>query len=897
MLAELWSDLQYRLRALARGADLDREMEDEIQAHLAREAEALERRGLAPAEARRQARLAFGGLENVREQSRDMRGTRRLEDYLQDLGYASRRIRRSPALSLTIVALLALTIGSATVVFSVVNAVLLRPLPYGDPDRIALVWETRVNTAQNVVGGHEFPEWARSNRTFDGLSPMIYDEGVHLTGAGDPLALLSVRVAGTFFEVMGVAPAIGRGFTADEDREGRGDAVILSDRLWRSRFASDPAVVGRTIQLNDRPFQVVGVMPPSFAFPPGSAGATPDLWMPIADNIERYVGRHYLFVVGRVKASVTLAQAQADLTGVARALAVRYPQDSAGHGVNVVPLHENMVKEVRPSLMLLLGAVGFLLLIGCSNVASLLLARGVTRRREIALERALGATGVRLVRQLVAESLVLSLAGGALGLALASILIDLVPALLPPGSLTVDAITLDRTVLGFAIAVSVLTGLVFGVVPALQASQVGPADTLAQGGRTHVGSRMRLRRGLVIVQVALAVPLVLGATLMARGLVALHQVDPGFVVQRMLAVDLSLRGAAYTPLHRQRSFFDAVEDRLRQAPGVLDAGSINQVPLGGGSSGIAIQIEGRPEQPGQWASAQYRVVTPGYFKTIGVPFVAGRDFAPSDARLALPLIRWFPQQKVPADFDRPQPVPVAIINESMAERLWPDGAIGRRFKILFSPWLSVVGVVRDMRTVSLRASTGPEFYLSAAQEPQSTMSLLVRTAGAPLDVAPAVRSAIEAEDPALPIASMRTLEEIVDSGFGRPRFVSALLGTFASMALLLMTVGIYGLLAFTTAQRLPEIGVRVALGATRRQIHGLVLRDAAKMAGIGIVIGLAAAVALGRFIADQLYGVTPDDPVTMVMVTVLVVVVVGLACWRPVRHAGSVDPIAVLRHE
>ncbi len=897
MLAELWNDLRYRLRALTRGGDLDREMEDEIQAHLAREADALERRGLPASEARRQARLAFGGLENVREQSRDMRGTRRLEDHIQDVSYAWRRIRRSPALSLTIVALLALTIGSATLVFSVVNAVLLRPLPFGDPDRLALVWETRANTAQNVVGGHEFPEWARSNRTFDGLSPMIYDEGVHLTGAGDPVALLGVRVAATFFQVMGVAPAIGRTFTADEDSEGRGDVVILSDRVWRSRFASDPSVVGRTVRLNDRPFHVVGVMPLSFAFPPGNAGATPDLWTPIADNIERYVGRHYLFVVGRVKPGVTMAQAQADLTGVAKALAVRYPEDNAGHGVNVVPLHDNLVKDVRSSLVLLLGAVGFLLLIGCSNVASLLMARGVTRRREIALELALGATRFRLVRQLVAESLVLSVAGGVLGLALTSVLIDLVPALLPPGSLTVDAVTLDRSVLAFAIGVSVLTGLIFGVVPAMQASHVGPADTLAQGGRTLVGSRMRVRRGLVIAQVALAVPLVLGATLMARGLIALHRVDPGFVVQSTLAVDLSLRATTYAPLHRQRSFFDTVEDRLRQTPGVLQAGSINAVPLGGGSSGIGIQVEGKPEQPGQWVSAQYRVVTPGYFKTIGVPFVAGRDFAPSDARLALPLIRWFPQQKMPLEFERPQAVPVAIINESMAMRLWPDGAIGRRFKVLFSPWITVAGVVSDMRTVSLRANTGPEFYLSAAQEPQSTMSLLVRTSGAPLDLAPTVRSTIAAVDPALPIASMRTLEEIVDSGFGRPLFVSALLGTFAGMALLLMTVGIYGLLAFTTAQRLPEIGVRVALGATRRQIHRLVLRDAAMMTAIGVVVGLLAALGLGRFIADQLYGVTPNDPATMATVAALVVVVVGLACWRPVRRAGRVDPIDVLRHD
>ena len=360
---------------------------------------------------------------------------------------------------------------------------------------------------------------------------------------------------------------------------------------------------------------------------------------------------------------------------------------------------------------------------------------------------------------------------------------------------------------------------------------------------------------------------------------------------------MSLRGTAYAPPQRQREFFDAVEERLRQLPGVLRAGSINEVPLGGGTSGIAIQLEGKPEQPGQSANAQYRVVTPGYFTTIGVPFVAGRDFSPSDARLALPLIRWFPQQRIPPDFNRPQPIPVAVINESMARRLWPDGAVGRRFKVLFSPWITVAGVVRDMRTVSLRASTGPEFYLSASQEPQSSMSLLVRTAGAPLDLAPGIRSAVSAVDSSLPIAAMRTLEEIVDSGFGRPRLVSALLGTFAGIALMLMTVGIYGLLAFTTAQRLPEIGVRLALGATRRQIHGLVLRDAALMTGAGVVIGLLAAFALGRFIADQLYGVTPTDPATLVTVTALVVAIVGLACWRPVRRAGRIDPIVVLRHE
>jgi putative ABC transport system permease protein len=893
----LWSDLRYRLRALVRGADLDREIQDEIDAHLARETAVLERRGLSPEEARREARLAFGGVEVVKESARDARGTRVVEDAVRDIGLACRGIRRSPGLAVPIVALLALTIGSATVVFSVVNAVLLRPLPFGDPDRIAFVWETRPKAAQNLVGGHEFPEWARSNRTFDGLSPIIYEPGVQLIGAGDPAALLAARVGGSFFDVMGVAPAIGRGFSTAPEPNATGDVAVLSDRLWRSRFAADPRVIGRVVRLDERQVQVVGVMPPGFAFPAAPSGVTPDLWVPINENIERYVGRHYLLVVGRVKRGVTMAQAQADLASVARVLEARYPDDSGGHGVGIAPLQESLIKGVRPSLLLLLGAVGCLLLIGCSNVASLLTARGVSRRRQVAMQLALGATRGRLVRQMIVESLVLSGAGGALGLALAAAMVGLVPALVPPGALSVDAIALDRTVLAFVAGVVMLTGLVFGVVPALQVSHGAPADALSHGGRTLVGGHERARRGLVVAQVALSVPLVFGAALLTRGLIALHRIDPGFAIQATLAVDLSLRGSAYEPPHRQRATFEAIEDRIRQVPGVVHVGSVNNVPLGAGTSGIAIEVEDRSEQPGQATGAQYRVVTPGYFGTIGVPFVAGRDFAPADARLALPLIRWYPQQPTPAGANLPQPIPVAIVNESMAKSLWPDGAIGRRFRVLFSPWITVVGVVRDMRTVSLQARTGPEFYLSAGQEPQAALTVLARTANADVDVAPAVRAAIGSVDPSLPIGAMQALEDIVAVNFRQPRFMSVLLGAFAGASLILMAVGVYGLLAFTTAQRLPEIGVRVALGATRRQVGRLVLSSAVWTVGVGLLIGLAAALGLGRLIADQLFGVAPDDPSMLGLVTLVVVLAVGLACWRPVRHAARVDPIAVLRHE
>jgi predicted permease len=876
----------------------ERQLDAELRAFVDLAAADKMRDGATAADARRQALVELGGLDQVKEHVRFGRHGGRVETAVRaDVRAALRRLHRSPALSATIVALLGLTIGSAAVIFSIVNAVLLRPLPFGDPSRIALVWETRTNTSENVVGGHEFPEWVRSNHAFDALSAMIYDQGVHLTGAGDPLSLLGVRVSASFFRVMGVTPAVGRAFSADEDSPGHGGVAVLSDRLWRSRFNADPAIVGRVVQLDDRPFEVVGVMPGSFTFPPISPGITPDIWTPIAENVETYVGRHYLFVVGRVRPGVTMAQAQQDLAGVAHTLEQRYPNDSRGHGVSVVSLRESLVKHLRPSLLLLFGAVGCLLLIGCSNVASLLMARGLARRREIALELAMGATRGRLARQLIAESLALSIAGGLAGLALAALLIRIVPSLLPPDSLTVDAISIDRVVLAFSIGLSTITGLLFGVAPALQIRHVQPIDTIKEGGRSLVGGHTRVRRVLVTAQVALAVLLVLGASLMIRGLVALRAVDPGFVTQGTLAVDLSLRGAAYRTPSQQRAFFDAVESRIQHLPGVQSVGSVNNVPIAGGTSGIGLEIDNRASEHGLGDGAQYRIVTPGYFKTIGVPFVSGRDFKASDARLSLPLIRWFPQQPLPPDFDRSQAIPVAIVNETMARRFWPDGAVDRRFKVLFSPWITVIGVVKDMRTVSLQATTGPEFYLTATQEPQSTMTLLARASGSTDALVPVLRSAIWSVDAALPIASIRPMDDVMDTAFGQPRFMSVLLGSFAAMALALLTVGVYGLLAFTTAQRLPELGVRIALGATRRQIHRLILRDALLMTIAGIAAGVLAALALGRVIADQLFGVTPTDPPTFVLVVGIVLAIVGLACWRPVRRAGRVDAVSVLREQ
>jgi putative ABC transport system permease protein len=818
---------------------------------------------------------------------------------VDDLRSALRRLRRSPALMVSVVSLLALAIGSATVVFSVVNAMLLRPLPYSDPDRLAILWEMR-DERRNTVGGHEFPQWQRRNKTFDAMSAIIYNDGVHLTGQGEPISLLSVRVSASFFNVMGIAPAVGRAFTNEEDTPGNGAVVILSDRLWRSRFGADVRVVGTDVMLNGRPSRIIGVMPPGFGFPPASENAVPDLWSPIAEPIELYQGRHFLIVVGRLKADVTLTQAQADLTTIAASLEQELPQFNLGHRVSVTSLQAHLVREARTSLLLLLGAVGCLLLIGCGNVAGLLLARGIARRREVALELALGATQVRIARQLLLESTLMSVAGGLLGLVIAIGVIRLVPALVPPDVARLDGIEIDRVVLMFALGISVLTGLLFGIAPALQFRRFGFTDAMRRGGRSVYGiDHPRLRRALVSAQVALTVLLVLGAGLTMRGLIAIQHIDPGFSTDRTLAMDLSLRGSRYRQPEAQRQFFETLTTRLQSVPGVVSVGATNLLPLSGNASGVMIAVEGRPAPPpGREPGAQYRVVSTGYFDTIRVPLVSGRTFTADDARLALPLIRWWSGQPLPPMFDRPQAAPVTVVNESMAKAYWPgESALGRRFQALESPMLTIIGVVADMRTITLRGEIGPEFYLSDLQEPQTDMGVVIRTTAPPADVVPAARAMLQQIDPNLPITSIRTMDDLRGTAFNQPRFLSILLGIFGLMALLLMTAGIYGLLAFTTMQRMPEMGIRIALGAVRSQIHGLILREGLTMTAVGLAAGLLAAVGLSRLITEKFLGVPPTDALTYLIVTMLVIVVVTIACWLPARRAAHVDPIVVLKQE
>ncbi len=808
-------------------------------------------------------------------------------------------LRRSPGLSAAIVVLMAVTIGAATSVFSLVNAVLIRPLPFGNPERLVMVWEARPDRhlTRNVVSGHEFPVWEQRNRVFERMAAITYGQAT-LTGAGDPKALIGIRVTSSFFDVVGVPPALGRPFRADEDTPGRGQVVMLSDALWRERFGGDAAVVGRTITLNGQPFLVVGVMPKGFAFPRGPAAARPDYWTPIAEPIQLYRGRHYLHVVARLKPDVTIEAAQADMARVARDLSTELPQLNHGHGANVVGLQKDLARESGPSLLLLLGAVSCLLLVGCSNVAGLLLARGLTRSREIGVRLALGAGRLGVSRQLLAESLVLAALGAAFGVAATMVVAAAMPRLVPHEILPIDRIELDGTVLLFAMAATVVTGVLFGLAPVLQIRGIDLAAVLRQGQRTIASAgHPRLRQMLVTAQIALTLVLVLGAAVMTRTLVSIVRVDPGYATSGILAVDVSLSGARYASAVRQRQFFDDLVTQTHALPGVISAGRTNLVPIGGGYSGISISIDGRPAPPpGQDDSARYRVVGPGYFETLGISVLAGRTFSTADARLAVPLIRWFPQQPLPEGHDKPQALPVAVVNQSMSRRFWPDGQpIGGRIRVLGSPWIEIIGVVADTHNESLRERPVPEFYLTDLQEPQGGMSMLVRTSGDPIALAPAIRAVMSNLDSSQAIRSIRTMDEVIERSVDLPRLTSLLLGGFAVIALALMAAGVYGVMAFTTRQRMPEIGVRLALGAGRRQISRMVMRQALSIAAVGMTIGIALAAGLSRLIRSELPGVEPIDLLTWAIAGSVLLGATLAACWWPARRASRIDPANVLR--
>jgi putative ABC transport system permease protein len=811
---------------------------------------------------------------------------------MNDIRFAIRSLARAPGLTLVAILTLALGIGANSAVFSLVDAVLIRPLPFVQPDRLVVLYEMREGYGRANVSAHEFVAWREQNRSFDGLSMYNY-RGLTLTGTGEPVQLKAQTVTADFFEVLGERPIVGRTFRRGEDEAGSAPVVLLSRSVWQTRFGGDSAIVGRRIILDDKPHQVVGVMD-------SRGDMSSDLWMPLDLPGEAIkVGAHSNFVIGRLKNGVSLATARADLGTVAARLAATMPDANRGHGVHAVGLFEEMVGDVRRPIAIAFGATAFVLLIACANVGNLLLTRAAARQKELAIRVALGSGRSRLVRQLLTESLLLSVAGGVLGLLVAVWVADLLPNLSQVRVPRLAEIGVDWRVVAMTGAFCLAAGVVCGLIPALRASSPRMSIWLMEGNRGASGPGKRIAASLVVSQIALALTLLVGAGLSIRSFANLLAINPGFDSRGVLTVSIPLAGPRYPTAEAQRRTMTEINERLARLPGVTAAGGSTLLPLGPCCNGMPVRVEGKPEPaPGQDIGARSTVVSGRYFEAMRIPLIQGRVFAASDARIAIPLIRWWPEQPNPDRFNEPQPAPVAVINETMARQFWPnEPVIGKRFRVLFSPLVTVIGVVGDVRQSGLLEAPIPQMYLSDLQEPSGALTMVLRTPGDPHSLATGIRDQVHAVDRALPLGAMQTMDEVVWNSIGRPRFNALLLGASGVIALLLAVLGVYAVVSYAVERRTHEIGIRRALGAQTSDVLSMVFRQAFAMVTAGLVLGVIGALALTRVLGTLLYDVRPNDPLTFLAVAALLASVALLASYLPGRRATLVDPTEALRSE
>jgi putative ABC transport system permease protein len=799
----------------------------------------------------------------------------------KDIRFGLRTLARNPGTTLAALLALALGIGANTAIFSVVSGVMLEPLPYPEPDELMFVLEKNpeLGFPRFSVSPHNFEDWRRESRSFTGLVA-IDNTRMNLTGGDQPESVQGVRVSADFFRVLGKEPVRGRGFRREEERLGSHRVAVISHGLWQRRFGSEPSAVGATLRLDGEPYTIVGIAPPGFDFPQER-----DLWVPLAfDMAQENRGGHYLLVLGRLADRVSEEQAQAEMDGIAARIARAYPDVQTGWGVEIVPLRELIVEDVRPALLILLVFVSFVLLIACANVANLLLARVASRERELAVRTALGAGRARLVRQMLTETMVLFLAGGALGLLLAFWGIRALLALDPDGIPRAQEIGLDGRVLAFTLLVSLLTGLLFGLVPALSAAGRQLAESLKEGGRAMAGGvRGRLMRNLLVLgQVALTLVLLVGAGLLIQSFSRLQAVDPGFRPEGVLTARVALPPAEYAEPARQIAFHQHLLERLQGLPGVESAATIFPLPLGESNMVLAFTVEGRPAPPpNEVPNTNVRGVSPDYFRVLGIALRQGRVFTHQDVQGSLPVV---------------------VVNETMAKKIWPgESPLGKR--ITFGDpaqpgdWLTVVGVVADVRHQALNEEPGSEAYWPQYQQPFADASLVLRTSRDPASLADGVRQAVRSLDPNLPVDQIRTMEDRVAQSLAQSRFKMVLLTLFAGLALVLAAVGLYGVVSYSVAQRTHEIGIRMALGAERRNVLRLVVRQGMVVVLIGVAVGLAGAWYASRFLAGQVYGVSAKDPVTFLAVPLVLLAVALLANYLPARRATQVDPLVALRQE
>jgi putative ABC transport system permease protein len=805
---------------------------------------------------------------------------------MQDLRYALRSLSKAPGFTLIVLLTLALGIGANTAIFTVLNAVLLRPLPFADSDRLVAIRETFGQGIEGSVAGPNVVDWRTRNHSLSGLLAFRASSRA-LVGDGQPEQVLTAMVSADFFRTLGVPPALGRGFTDGED-QGVGSVAVISDGLWRTRYAADRGIIGRTITLSGQPYTVIGVAPPGFTYP-GNAVA----WLPMEYGLGRSTKRssHSYDVVGRLAPGVTLSAAQADLSAVARELEKEYPVDNGGRGAVVVPLAADTVRSARPVLLLLGGAAAFVLLIACANVANLFLARAAVRQRELAVRSALGAGRWRLVRQVLVEGVLLSLAGGLIGLLLASWGVDLLVALRPRGIPRLDEIGVDRATLAFAVIVSVVVGIGFALFPALTLSQGDPADAFRGEGRGVSGGRSsgRFRGALVVAQVSLALVLLAGAALLVVTVRRLALIDPGFDPEGAYTFEFTIPPGKYPDRARHDQYLHRVVEAVTRMRGIQAAGATFYLPLGNGQVNGDFTVAGAPPAaPGREQYANFRMLTGDYFAALSIPSRRGRLLTPDD-RAGAPH--------------------VAVVNEALARMAWPNqDPIGRRLTFgdgQDPDWMEVVGVVGNVKSSGLTAEIGPEIYVPFAQVTPDLwtvfaplpVSVVVRSDRDLETVGSAIRAAIRSVDPEQPVTGPSAAGELVAAAVARQRFGMLLLLAFGGLALLLAAVGVYGVMAYAVSQRTRELGIRLALGARPGTVRALVLGQGMLLAGLGIGLGLVGALALGRLLVGMLYGVQPTDPLVLAVVALLLGTASVLACLVPAFRATRVNPVDALRSE
>ncbi|MEN3332202.1 MAG: putative transport system permease protein [Blastocatellia bacterium] len=877
-----------RLRSLLRRGRVEQELDEELRYHLERQIEENLGKGMTAAEARYAALRAMGGIEQQKEECRDMRRVHFIEDLMQDLRYGLRVLAKSPVFTAVAVLTLALGIGANTAIFSVVNELLLRPLPFRDAERLVTLWEVSPEGRhQNTTSRANFRAWREQSTTFEGMAAFS-DQRLNLTGDREPEEVSVQLATPELFQVLGVEPLLGRTLNEDDGRA-RSAGVVLAYGIWQRRFGGDPEIVGKPITLNGMPFNIVGVMPAGFQWHirgRSGTGKPAEMWAVLVMPTEgpATLGR-FLSVVARLKPGVSREQGEAEIKAIEARLGQDAPQYNRGYGAEAIPLREQFVGNVRPALWILLGAVGFVLLIACANVANLLLARAAARQKEVALRTALGAHRWRIVRQLLTESLLLALLGSLLGLGLAWWGIPALVAISPRDLVNLQGVGINLKVLAWTLAISLATGIIFGIAPALEATRLNLNEALNEGGKGGGGQgahSRRLRSVLVVAEVALALVLLASAGLMVKSFARLRNIDTGFNPENVLTMVVRLAGAKYREDPQVVGFFRQATERIGALPGVRSIGIVNYLPLYGGlGSSTGFTIEGQPElPPGEGPGANVRVSDAGYFSAIGIPLLRGRNFT---------------------DVEDRQAKHVVLISESLARQYFPgEDPLGKHISVeMFdkpNP-TEIIGIVGDVRYDSLTDAAEPTVYFPHPDLTYEFMTLVIRTDSDPAAIAAAVRGEVREIDPNQPVSDVRTMKQVMADTVGRARFNTLLLGLFAGLATLLAAVGIFGVMNYSVTVRTREIGIRVALGAQPSQVLMLILRQGLLLTLTGIGIGLAGALALTRIMSSLLFGVGATDPLTFAAIVVLLTVVSVIACYIPARRATRVDPVTALRHE